>query len=170
MIMAFIRTKQIKGKHYAYLIENKWTPQGPRQGSTKYLGRVIFMQKVRDLPFSTQFPHYQPNEKSKIELLSAVITTNLLEYGFVCKKQVLKKGDILFDPAAMILQKKNKKVIALGINEGILCANTIARILAYLKSEDDTGYLLAKYCVEAGLTVPKDIFVALYEASCAPSG
>ena len=38
--MAYIRTKKINNNKYAYLVENKNTPKGPRQKVIQYLGRV----------------------------------------------------------------------------------------------------------------------------------
>src|SRR3990167_2170202 len=48
--MAFIRTKRVSGKEYAYLVANSWTASGPRQKVAKYLGRVIRPQKAKSEP------------------------------------------------------------------------------------------------------------------------
>lgn len=163
--MVFVRTKTIKGKPYAYLVENKWTLRGSRQISTKYLGRVISLQKVRDLPFSTYFPEYSIQQKNKKELLRDALMVTLLGYGFQLQKRTLRCKNIVLDLETMTLKQKSGKAIALALGEGILCSETIARISNYAKSEDDEGYMLAKHCIEAGLNIPKELFVALYEAS-----
>ena len=56
--MVFIRLKNINGKQYAYLVENKWykrkfksKSKGPRQKVSKYLGRVYNFEKVIDKDF-----------------------------------------------------------------------------------------------------------------------
>src|SRR3989338_2867947 len=56
--MAFIRTKKIYGKDYAYLVENRWYKRkhkgknkGPRQRVNKYLGRVYSFNKTEYIDF-----------------------------------------------------------------------------------------------------------------------
>src|SRR3989338_1998834 len=56
--MAFIRTKKIDGKEYAYLVENRWYKRkhkgknrGPRQKVSKYLGRAHRFNKEQDIDF-----------------------------------------------------------------------------------------------------------------------
>ena len=36
--MAFIRTKKIKGKRYAYIVENKWKKKKVKQRVLKHIG------------------------------------------------------------------------------------------------------------------------------------
>ena len=42
----FVRVKNIKGRKYAYLVENEWTPWGSRQRVTKYLGKLVSLERI----------------------------------------------------------------------------------------------------------------------------
>src|SRR3989344_5502046 len=44
----FVRVKNIKGRKYAYLVENEWTPWGSRQRVTKYLGKLISVERAKE--------------------------------------------------------------------------------------------------------------------------
>lgn len=157
--MTFIRTKKIKQYTYAYLVENIWTSNGSRQKSKKYLGRVFFFPKVRDLLDNSLVP----KEKTRTNILREVVSRTLLEHGFAIQNKKAKKSEIIMDLETFSMVQKNGRLAALAINNGILSTETIARVYNYKKSEDKEGYLLAKYCVEAGLLLPHKHFVALYE-------
>ncbi len=159
--MAFIRIKKIKQYTYAYLVENTWTGKGSRQKSKKYLGRVFFFPKVRDLLDNSLLP----KEKTRTHILTDVVSKTLLEHGFTLQNKKAKKSEIVVDLDTFFVRQKNGKPAVLAMNEGVLSTETLARIREYNKSEDNEGYLLAKYCVEAGLLLPPKYFVALYEAA-----
>ena len=54
---------------------------------------------------------------------------------------------------------KNKKAVSLKLNEGFLNNYTLRRLFS-LRSND--SYYLAKCFVEAGIEVPKEVFVGLF--------
>jgi len=159
--MAFIRTKNIKHYTYAYLVENTWKSEGSRQKSKKYLGRVFSFPKVKDILDDS----LSPKEKARITLLTELVSKTLLEHGFTIQNKKARKSEIIVDLEAFSITQKNGKRAVLAINNGFLSTETLQRILQYNKSEDREGYLLAKYCVEAGLFLPSKYFVALYDAA-----
>ncbi len=163
--MAFIRTKTVKGNTYAYLVQNQWTQKGARQRSKKYLGRVFLLEKVRDKPFCSM-ENYVIKGKSKKEILANAIVITLQGYGFSQKENKLKKENLFVDLKTLEVAQRNGNPAALSLNGGILCTETISRILACRESEENIeGYQLAKCCVEAGLSLPEKLFVAIYEAA-----
>lgn len=156
--MAYIRTKKISDKFYCYLVENKHTKKGPRQKVKKYLGKVISLEQVEELEFSGDL------RKSNREILLELIKLELLKHGFKLKKELYVNKDLSFDLEKLVLKNKKKEVV-LKINEGFLCNFTLKRILDFKKSNDinEDGLQLAKYFVEAGIVVPKEVFIIFYQ-------
>lgn len=167
--MVFIRTKNIKGKEYAYLVENTWTKQGPRQKTKKYLGRVHVFSREKEILFNEFFPQYQLELRSKKDLIKDAIKLELTNHGFVLgEDKKWSKNDCFADINALKFTSKSGKNIALGMNEGILCKELISNILNLRiepdsETQDKEGYTLAKLLVESGLKVSSEIFVRLYE-------
>ena len=65
------------------------------------------------------------------------------------------------------LNRKNvfEKNIAIKNNEGFLCNHTIKKVFNFKPSEDEkeTMFGFAKVFVDAGIKVPKETFVKLFE-------
>jgi hypothetical protein len=47
----FFRIKKIKGKEYAYLVENEWKKNSSRQKVKQYIGRVYRLAQKNNLDF-----------------------------------------------------------------------------------------------------------------------
>ena len=77
---------------------------------------------------------------------------------------MLVNDGIAFDRKKMKLVKDGRNVVA-KINEGFLCGFTLKRILAFKKSEEieEDSVELAKAFVEAGISVPQDVFIGFFE-------
>ena len=160
--MGFIRIKKIKGQEYAYLVENKWYQRkhkgkgtGSRQAVSKYLGRVFSFPKSQEVYFlafvkAGSFDAYLANtQEDQVikdlvlwELFRHEISIEEFSIDFIGKK-IMKKG----------------REISLRINEGFLNSFTLRRIFHPTKEE---SYYLAKIYIEAGIEIPKEIFVGLY--------
>ena len=159
--MVFFRVKKIKGKEYAYLVENEWRRKGSRQKVKDYIGRVYRLNLVNDIDF-LQYrkieniqSYIENNDKNNI--INDLIEWELFKFG-------IKKEEFSIDIINAKIQK-GKKNIALWINEGFMCDYTLKNLLEF-KSEGDEeidGYRLAKSFVEAGIKVPQEIFVGLYQ-------
>lgn len=166
----FIRVKKIKkdGKSYpyAYLVDNKWYKRGSkkrgkgsRQKVVKYLGRVYSFEKVSDDGF---FEYIKIKEEdtenyirktSKNKIIKDLVRWELGRHE-ADKEFFLKNNKIM----------REEKEVSLKINEGLLCTYTLSRLLnfKFLGDERKDGFSLAKYFVEAGIEVPKEIFIGIF--------
>jgi len=162
--MSFIRTKKIAGKDYAYLVENKWYKRGfkgkgrgSRQRVSKYLGRVYSFNKVNDNDFLTfksinDLEQYlKNNSNNKNQIFRDLVEWELFRHG-------INKEEFTIDFSNKKIMKGNKEV-SLRMNEGFLNSFTLGRLFN-LKSGD--SYYLAKCFVEAGIEIPKEVFVGVF--------
>lgn len=162
--MAFIRTKKIDGKEYAYLVENRWYKRkhkgknkGPRQRVNKYLGRVYSFNKTENIDFFTfkeinNLEQYlKNNSNNKNQVFRDLTEWELFRHN-------INKEEFTIDFSNKIIMKGNKKV-SLRMNEGFLNSFTLARLFN-LKSGD--SYYLAKCFIEAGIEIPQEVFVGVF--------
>lgn len=179
--MAFIRKKRIKTKkgsvyEYAYVVENKWKKKEKtaKQKYKAYLGRIYVFQRLKDIGFSEfhlveDVSEYVKN-KGKTEIINDLIKLELHNHGFEEKDGMWVNNKISFDIGKREYYieengKNNNKKIVLALNEGFLCKENIEKLLNFkvVSSDEETGYKLAKAFVEAGLKVPKEIFVGVFD-------
>jgi len=168
--MSFIRTKKIKGAEYAYIVENKWRKRRKnkvKQITSKYLGRVFRFDRVSVLDFFEFYKIEDINkyldEKSKYDILVDLIKLELSNHGFEEKDGMLGKEGCCFDLNEKRVRTSRSKKIAIAMNEGFLTNYAIKKILRFEAfDEEEDGYLLAKLFVEAGLNIPKEVFVGYF--------
>ena len=162
--MGFIRVKKISGKEYAYLVENKWYKRGfkgkgrgSRQKVSRYLGRVYFFDKADGWDFLTfksinNLEQYlKNNSNNKNQIFRDLVEWELFRHS-------IDKNEFTID----LNNKKilnGKKEVSLRMNEGFLNSFTLSRLFN-ISSND--SYYLAKCFVEAGIEVPKEIFVGIF--------
>jgi len=169
--MAFIRTKKIKNKEYAYIVENKWRKRGNKvkQKTKKYLGRVYRHDKVNEEDFY-QFHNIEDvddylEDKDKEEVINDLLKWELKKHGFEEKENKWVKKNCFLDIDKKKIYNKKGNKIALGINEGFLTDYTVRRIINFSADTREEGYDFAKMFVEAGISIPKQIFVELFKKS-----
>ena len=171
--MAFFRIKKIKGKEYAYIVENEWKttaksvgtlrgikPRGSRQKVKGYLGRVYRLDLRNNAGFFEflkieNFQNYiEKNEKN-------IIISDLIEWELY--RFNISKSEFSIDLDNKKIQKSNKDVVFF-INEGFMCSLTLKNLLEFKAEGDEQadGYRLAKVFVEAGIKVPQEIFISLF--------
>ena len=165
--MTFFRIKKIKGNEYGYVVENEWKAvkslngekTGSRQKVRGYLGRILRFELKNDVGFIehfkiADFPDYL--EKNEIRK----IMKDLIEWEL--HKFAVDKNQVFIDLDEMKVQK-NRKNISLIINNGLMCGLTLKSLLDF-KAEDEQndGYRLARAFVEAGITIPQEVFVGLF--------
>jgi hypothetical protein len=158
--MGFVRIKKIKGSEYGYLVENTWTAQGSRQKVKAYLGKIIKPAKNAELPTP------ELKDSSYADALKAVAKWTLLQHGFQeGSASMLMQGTVLADLGeGRFINKNNPAVIAM--NEGFLCKQTFEQAVHFIPSsnnEETMGKELANVLLEAGLSVPHEVFVQLFE-------
>ncbi len=152
----FVRVKKIKGRPYAYLVENEWTPWGSRQKVTKYLGKTFALSRLseglNELPKGLQ------------PTILEAAAQELQNHGFLREGNILKQEDIIVDLQEKTVRHKGKKVV-LGMNEGYLCDHTLQQLLTFTLEEkqDENAKKLANMVLEAGLKLSSEQFVHLFE-------
>lgn len=157
--MTFLRIKKIKGKEYVYSVENEWHKRTSRQKVKGYMGRAYRFPQAQNPKFleflkADDLPKYiESTEKNKI--LKDLVEWELFKFG-------INKSEFTIDLEQKEI-KKNKKNVVLLINDGYMCNSTIKNLLEFeLLDEQTDGYRFARACVEAGLNVPQDVFIALF--------
>jgi|GEM_PF-716644 DNA-directed RNA polymerase len=165
--MAFFRIKKIKGKEYAYVVENEWKSSkslrgkktGSRQKVRGYLGKVLRFELKEDTGFIdyfkiTNLPDYIGN--NEIEK----IMKDLIEWEL--HRFAVNKNQVFVDLNSIKVQKGSRN-IALMINNGMMCGLTLKNLLEFKAGEEQNdGYRLARAFVEAGITIPQEVFVGLF--------
>src|SRR3989344_1040952 len=145
--MSFIRIKRIKGKRYAYLVENLWTSKGPRQKVSKYLGAAKEISAEGE-PYTNTIENpenYFRNKRFKET-----------ENGF--EKDNIK---ITSDYVVTISGKNS----VLRLNEGYFCNETVNELINYDGKDDPTGKKLARLIISCGIQPDEELFVELFAKS-----
>ena len=151
----FVRIKTVKGKPYAYLVENEWTPWGSRQKVVKYLGKTFILNE-------SSKNYSDLSEKYEEAVLEACAQT-LQNHEFTRRNAVLTKEDIIVDLEKRSIRRAGKPVV-IGMHEGYLCDETLRQLLEYTPEEkhEASATKLAKLVLEAGLRLPEEHFVHLF--------
>ena len=162
----FLRVKKVKGKEYCYLVENQWKKKSC-QKVRKYLGATVHFESDAQ----NFFEFYDVNDlgdffnRKTEDLLRDVVLWELAKAGFVDKGRKLEKNNVLADKDKMKLTREGREVV-LALNEGYLCSFTLKRILCFHRSGDidSDSVELARRFVDAGLNVPKEVFIEFFKA------
>ncbi len=152
----FVRVKKIKGREYAYLVENEWTPWGSRQKVSKYLGKTHFPGKTSET--AVQLPAgFQ-------EAVIEAIKQELSNHGFSRQNNDFTKENITVSLQEKTIRQNQKKAV-LAMNEGYLCDDTLQQLLNFVSEErpDESAKKLANLAVEAGLKLNNEQFLHLFE-------
>ncbi|MBS3101051.1 hypothetical protein J4204_02880 [Candidatus Woesearchaeota archaeon] len=156
----FFRIKKIKGREYAYIVENSWKRNGSRQKVKGYIGRVYMPNLKHDVNFFKHFniedaePYLQSGDFAKI--INDLAEWEILRHG-------ISKDEFLIDLANARIEKNGKKV-AFHINDGFMCSLTLRNLLEFRAEgdEENDGYRFARAFVEAGIKVPQEVFIGLF--------
>lgn len=169
--MGFIREKKIKNGMYAYLVENKWTSKGPRQKVTRYIGKTIVGAERSAHPF----PTLDIGRMSYTDALRSVLVWNLETLGFTADGNLYKNGDIIVDTLTFVVKDARGKDAIMKVkvknDTGYLCTVTLQKLFNFTMAgiEEKVGYEFARVFVDAGLDVPKDVFVRIFEKVFTPA-
>jgi len=167
--MPFIRIKKIrkKDKIYscAYLVENKWRKRlkggkkGSRQKVKAYLGRIYEYPKVNETDF---IEHYSIDDlKEYVNKDYSKIIIDLVLWEFHTHN--INKDDFEIDFNKKIVNRNKRKAVIM-MNEGFLCSHTLRNLMNFkIKEDEKIGYVFAKTIVEAGVDVPEELFVKIFE-------
>ena len=149
----FIRTKNISGKNYAYLVENMWK-KGSKQRVKEYLGKVIELRLIEEGKVNIDAENFK-------ESVMKLIKHNLISHGFIGMNEIYQQENILINLDTSKITYKNKPAV-LKMNEGFLCNFTLEE-LSKIDPKQMTPMQLASALVEAGLKINEEEFVKLHE-------
>lgn len=186
----FIRIKGIKGKKYAYLVENNWQriedrwqiveiePQiipfsyhtniekskkkkSSRQKVVGYLGRVHEFE-------ISQKEYSRKLESNYRESIHNIVQWHLEQYGFKKKGNLMINKDIGVSYHPEEIELKNKKTdsnTVIKSFDGYICSHTLKKLYEFdgLGYDEEVGKRLANTLVKAGMNVSKETFIALFE-------
>jgi hypothetical protein len=157
--MVFVRTKNIKGKKYAYLVSNSWEKGKVKQKVHKYLGPIFVLEKQG----AQEFLELQ-KENSK-DVIIELICRELLFQDFIeSSSLVFTKGDIVVNINTCSI-KKNLMSCVLEINSKYLYSDNLKDLSNYYEPETSDcqpGKKLAKLLMSSGLSITPDEFVRVY--------
>lgn len=163
--MSFIRTKKIKGNDYAYLIKNTWlkTRKQPKQKVIAYLGRIIYPllnQDMAEISFFDFCRIYEPDDYIKENSYERILT-DLIKFELARHDSNGSKINFDYDNCSLT---NGKREIVVKINEGFMCSHTIRALKEFSAKgeEEEVGLELAKAFVNAGIAIPKDIFIGYF--------
>ncbi|MBW2975030.1 hypothetical protein KY366_04905 [Candidatus Woesearchaeota archaeon] len=183
--MAYIRVKKIRIKgreyRYAYLVENRWkkrvrkgSKKGARQKVKGYLGKVHEFPKVDEKGFMSHFGvkdvkgYFDAHKVSKV--IRDLVRVELMNYGFAENGDFYSNGDLVVyvsdkDFFIRNLKEEKERKIVIVMNEGFLCRETFSRLVNFKGKGDEKeiGLSLGNALLEAGLKVPKEVFVEMVE-------
>ena len=159
--MVFIRLKNRvsngKSLDYAYLVENSYRRNGPKQKVKKYLGRIYKFDIVKDEEFKLVGGSYK-------ELLCSLFENELKKHGFVLKNNVYVCGDCSVDLNNFKFLGIKGKNIVLQLNAGFICEYSLNELFNLKFNErEDFKKEFAKKLVLGGLDVKPEVFVELYK-------
>jgi len=172
----FVRIKKINGQKYGYLVKNTWTEKGPRQKVSKYLGKIAILENSESSKTATtekEFEKYIGKtltehlaETTAKKIIIDLIKAELSRNGFKQKNEMffLDKIEISIENKKVTIQKTPAVV---KLNDGYLCELTLNNLIEFRpkedKTDDELGYALAKAFSDAGIRVPKQVFIAVFE-------
>ncbi|MBN1386426.1 hypothetical protein JW968_05640 [Candidatus Woesearchaeota archaeon] len=167
----FVRLKKIKGVRYSYLVSNTWDKKRKtaRQKTLKYLGRTVELPKAKKdfSSFINKDIQAYISENDYDKIVGDLVLFELSQHGFMIDEKVHLDGYHYDKDARMI--RENSKPVSLKINEGHMNEHTISNLYnfrlpgRYDEYDDKRPKALAEAFVAAGLDVPKDVFVHLFE-------
>lgn len=156
----FFRIKKIKGKEYAYIVENEWKRKGSRQKVKGYIGRVYRLSIKNEVDFlkylGIENAEYYLQNNDFRKIINDLAEWEMFRHG-------ISKDEFLIDLANAKIEK-NRRNVALQINDGFMCSLTLKNLLEFKAEgdEENDGYRLARAFVEAGIKVPQEIFIGLF--------
>ena len=153
----FVRTKTIKAKKYAYLVENRWTKRGARQKVVGYLGAIESVTIGSKEEFHSKSLTFS-------QIVDGLIVRELEGCGFLEQNGRWIHGDVVWEPKMHTLRRHGKKV-CLKINEGWLGEATLNRLYHFVAKGKprDVALRLANSFVIAGIEIPKEVFIDAYQ-------
>ncbi len=153
----FIRVKNIHGRRYAYLVENRWRNGSVKQHVRRYLGPVVKLEKTDDTPFAAwkeiDLAAYISNTPQR-RILRDLIRHALMQHGFTEREDLTLRQ---WGP------RRNGKEVVLELSGGYYSKYTGTKLINFTPREESRpGQRLAEAFREAGVAIDKTLFILLY--------
>lgn len=187
----FIRIKKIKGKKYAYLVENNWQITEEKwqivelepailplrlnsdiKQITKSRKKKSSRQKVKQY-LGRVYEFEQPKKKYEKKIstdyktsIKNLIQWHLEQYGFKKQKNNLIKEELKLNLDTLELKNsKTNSDILIKSYEGYIHSHSLKELHDFdgLGYDEEVGKRLAKTLVKAGLNISKESFIQLFE-------
>lgn len=155
----FIRIKKIKEKHYAYHVQNRRVYGKVKQKVKEYLGKAYISKKTNNISFfefvkSDASSYHQG--KSYKEIIEDLIRWELFKNNL---------NEIQVNTKRYSVSQENQNVV-LKLNDGYLYNKTLTELLKFQAVGDDEYFIgqeFAELFVKAGIDIPKELFVKMFE-------
>jgi len=157
----FIRVKKLRKGDYAYLVKNRWTKKGARQKVVRYLGKIIELNEDIDDYFDYSGLDFE--DALPIEIAEDLVAWVLSSHGFEKTRKTWVNGNLKVSFGTLKVRDGQKKAV-LRLGQDFMCDYTLRRLLRFKsdKSRELTGLNFAKAFVGAGIPVPQEAFVHLF--------
>jgi len=154
----FIRKKYIKGKPYAYRVKNSWTRKGARQKVSSYLGRVYEL-KGKESDYNSGY-----RGLDAYSIICSLLEWVLLDHGFHCQGRRYINGSLSVSLGSCRVRSGKAKAV-LYVNGDYMCDYTLRKLIRFTSDKDrmGAGKELAGAFISAGIPVPRDVFVHVFE-------
>jgi len=148
------------------LVRNKWTKKGSRQSVSKYLGRVYNPEKINDIEYYDYIKNNEEfiNNSSSRKIVESLVGWVLSCHGFAESKGIWSNENYIVNIKNLTVKKEQKNIV-LEINNDFLCNYTLRKLGRYKSGGDRevVGVSLAKAFINAGIPVPQDVFVNVFQ-------
>jgi hypothetical protein len=171
--MAFVRIKTRKNQkgeisYYGYLVKNFWDKKknSSRQKVSKYLGRVIILEKVSDINFFDFLNLKDTKDKedylinsNKNQIIRDLVLWELYKHN-------AQELGIKYNSQYKSITQENKSIVV-EVNNGYMCGYMIRRLFNFddeFEGDDrKVGIELAKRLRLTGILVPEEAYLELFE-------
>jgi len=159
----FVRAKTLKGKKYAYLVQNIWKKKKVTQIVKKYLGKIISINNecIKE-PKSAKT--YDWDAPVKL-IIREIIVDEFERKGFIRKNWRLIKDDLIINLSTCKITESDKNVV-LFVNGRYLYGKLLDFLQNFYEEEEEfgtKGEKLAKSFSDSGINIEKDVFIELYK-------
>jgi len=171
----FIRIKKIKNIEYAYLVKSIWKKKTARQKVVKYLGRIHVLKQTTTMPFDEFCQKFSINIDENTDykqIIQYLFEWTVYQYNFkkdplIQKKWLFDHGKIIADPEKLRIYTK-KRELTLKINDGYMNSYTLKELLKIklnknTEEQRQAATMLANAFVNAGINIPRDIFINIFQ-------
>jgi len=163
----YIRTKTRTNKSgksytYAYIAEIRQRKRShPKQKILKYLGKVYKVKRTANKTL-------KPKPTSSKERIKELLISELKNHGFnLISQEILENESIEVNLNEITVKEKNTdKNICVQLNQGLLCTETLQKIINYEPPKEDMKRIskhFAKIVIEAGIKPSEPEIIEIFK-------